>query len=149
MTARASFGNLPAGEGFIAPAGGRGHVAATSLAPLGISPEPVLLEVEDGYLVSANGPLGPDFIALLQAHGRDGTNLAELGVGTNDAATLTGNVLEDEKILGTIHVAFGASAGIGGTVAVPVHLDVVVLDPTLEIGGTRVLDAGRWVLGAA
>jgi leucyl aminopeptidase (aminopeptidase T) len=146
MTARASFGNLPAGEGFIAPAGGHGHLAATSLAPLGISPEPVLLTVEDGHLTSANGPFGPDFIARLQAHGRDGTSLAELGVGTNDAATLTGNVLEDEKILGTVHVAFGASAGIGGTVSVPIHLDVVVLEPTLEVGGTRVLDAGRWAL---
>ena len=146
ITARHAFGNLPAGEGFIAPAGGGGHLAATSLAPLGISPEPVLLTVEDGNLVGANGPFGPQFIELLQRHGPLGTNLAELGVGTNDAATLTGNVLEDEKLLGTIHVAFGASAGIGGTVSVPIHLDVVVLDPTLDVGSTRVLDAGRWVL---
>jgi leucyl aminopeptidase (aminopeptidase T) len=67
-------------------------------------------------------------------------------VGTNDKATLTGMVLEDEKILGTVHVAFGASAGIGGTVSVPIHLDVVVVEPTLEIGGARVLERGRWVL---
>ncbi len=140
------FGNLPAGEGFVAPLSGHGTLAATSLAPLGISPEPVLLTVEDGHLTAANGPLGPDFFALLQKHGPKGTNVAELGVGTNDAAILTGNVLEDEKILGTVHVAFGASAGIGGTVSVPVHLDVVVVEPTLDVGGTRVLDAGRWVL---
>jgi leucyl aminopeptidase (aminopeptidase T) len=44
-------------------------------------------------------------------------------VGTNEKARLTGNVLEDEKILGTVHIAFGASAGIGGTVSVPIHLD--------------------------
>lgn len=143
---RASFGNLPAGEGFIAPRSAHGTLAATSLAPLGISPEPVLLTVEDGHLTAANGPFGPDFIARLQAHGPDGTNVAELGVGTNDAAVLTGNVLEDEKILGTVHVAFGASAGIGGTVSVPIHLDVVVTEPTLDVGGTRVLDAGRWAL---
>jgi leucyl aminopeptidase (aminopeptidase T) len=55
-------------------------------------------------------------------------------------------VLEDEKILGTVHVAFGASAGIGGTISVPIHLDVVVTEPTLDVGGTRVLDAGRWAL---
>jgi leucyl aminopeptidase (aminopeptidase T) len=146
ITARGAFGNLPAGEGFIAPLTASGRLAATSLAPLGISPEPVLLTVEGGHLTSADGPLGPEFLARLQAHGPLGTNIAELGVGTNDAATLTGNVLEDEKILGTIHVAFGASAGIGGTVSVPIHLDVVVLEPTLDVGGTRVLDAGRWVL---
>ena len=55
-------------------------------------------------------------------------------------------MLEDEKILGTVHVAFGASAGIGGTVTVPIHLDVVVLDATLDVGGRRVLDEGRYVL---
>ncbi|HXE44286.1 MAG TPA: aminopeptidase [Conexibacter sp.] len=140
------FGNLPAGEGFIAPLSASGTLAATSLAPLGISPEPVLLTVEDGHLTAANGPLGPEFLQRLEAHGPLGTNVAELGVGTNDAAILTGNVLEDEKILGTVHVAFGASAGIGGTVSVPIHLDVVVVEPTLDVGGTRVLDAGSWVL---
>jgi leucyl aminopeptidase (aminopeptidase T) len=142
----AKFGNLPAGEGFVAPLSAGGTLAATSLAPLGISPEPVLLSVEDGHLTAANGPFGPEFLDLLRQHGPDGTNVAELGVGTNDAAILTGNVLEDEKILGTVHVAFGASAGIGGTVSVPIHLDVVVVEPTLDVGSTRVLDAGRWVL---
>ena len=55
-------------------------------------------------------------------------------------------MLEDEKILGTVHVAFGASAGIGGTVSVPIHLDVVVVDASLDVDGTPVLDAGRYVL---
>jgi leucyl aminopeptidase (aminopeptidase T) len=146
LTAPGAFGNLPAGEGFIAPLTGSGRLAATSLAEFGISPEPVLLTVEDGHLTGAQGPLGPEFLDALRQHGPAGTNVAELGVGTNDAATLVGNLLEDEKILGTIHVAFGASAGFGGTVSVPIHLDVVVLDPTLDVGGTRVLDAGRWVL---
>jgi leucyl aminopeptidase (aminopeptidase T) len=146
ISSGAKFGNLPAGEGFVSPISGHGTLAATSLAPLGISSEPVLLTVEDGRLTAANGPLGPEFLDRLQRHGANGTNVAELGVGTNDAAILTGNVLEDEKILGTVHVAFGASAGIGGTVSVPIHLDVVVVDPTLDVGGTRVLDAGRWVL---
>ena len=57
-------------------------------------------------------------------------------------------MLEDEKILGTVHVAFGASAGIGGTVAVPIHLDVVVLDATLTAGGEPILEAGRLVVEA-
>ena len=55
-------------------------------------------------------------------------------------------MLEDEKILGSVHVAFGASAGIGGTVSVPIHLDVVVLAASLTVGGIQVLDAGRYVL---
>ncbi len=101
---------------------------------------------ENGRALEATGALGEQLLAHLDRYGDDGRHLAELGVGTNDKAQLTGNVLEDEKILGTVHVAFGASAGIGGTVSVPIHLDVVVVEPTLEVGGTRVLDAGRWVL---
>ena len=146
LTEPGAFGNLPAGEGFIAPLNGEGVIVASSLAPLGLSSQPARLTVADGRIVDAVDGLGPQYIELLRAHGELGTNLAELGVGTNDCATLTGNVLEDEKILGTVHVAFGASAGIGGTVSVPIHLDVVVLDASLQVGGTTVLDAGRFVL---
>jgi leucyl aminopeptidase (aminopeptidase T) len=141
-----AFGNLPCGEAFIAPLSGEGTVVAKTLAPLGISEAPATLTVEGGRIVDARNGLGPPFLERLRGQGELGTNLAELGVGTNDKATLTGMVLEDEKILGTVHVAFGASAGIGGTVSVPIHLDVVVVEPTLEIGGARVLERGRWVL---
>ncbi len=140
------FGNLPYGEAFISPLNGEGMIVASSLAPLGLSDEPARLTVKDGHVVAAEGGLGPEYLARLKAHGELGTNLAELGVGTNDRAQLTGNVLEDEKILGTVHVAFGASAGIGGTVSVPIHLDVVVLDATLVVDGQTVLEAGRYLL---
>jgi leucyl aminopeptidase (aminopeptidase T) len=146
LTAPGAFGNLPCGEGFIAPLGGEGLVMAQSLGSLGISDEPVKLTISGGKIVAAEHGLGPDFIKLLDAHGDPGHNLAELGVGTNERARLTGLVLEDEKILGTIHVAFGASAGIGGTVSVPIHLDVVVVDASLEIDGTPVLERGQFVL---
>jgi leucyl aminopeptidase (aminopeptidase T) len=149
LTQPGMFGNLPCGEGFIAPRGGNGQVVvAATLASVGMANEPVTLTVEDGRLVGAEGGLGPRFLELLHSAGELGTNLAELGVGTNDKAQLTGNVLEDEKILGTIHVAFGASAGIGGTVSVPIHLDVVILDPTLDVGGKRVLESGKYALDA-
>jgi len=146
LTERGAFGNLPCGEGFIAPAGGEGTAVVSSLSPLGLSEQPAILTLREGHLVAAEGGLGPEYLALLRAHGEQGTNLAELGVGTSDRATLTGNVLEDEKILGTVHIAFGASAGIGGNVSVPIHLDSVVLDVTLEVDGRRILDAGRFVL---
>ena len=146
LRAPGAFGNLPCGEGFIAPLSGRGTIAPTSLAPLGLGDEQALLTVEDGHIIAAEHGLGPEYLRRLQAHGERGTNLAELGIGTNERAMLTGNVLEDEKILGTAHVAFGASAGIGGKVSVPIHLDVVVLDASLEIDGRPVLDRGRFVL---
>ncbi|MBA3748668.1 MAG: aminopeptidase [Solirubrobacterales bacterium] len=141
-----AFGNLPCGEGFASPAGGEGTIVASSLFQRLTVDDPVRLTVHGGRLVAAEGETGATFLAHLDVPGPLGRNLAELGIGTNDRATLTGNTLEDEKILGTAHIAFGASAGIGGTVTVPVHEDVVVLDPSLWIGATQVLDGGRYVL---
>lgn len=146
LTEPGAFGNLPCGEGFVAPLGGEGVVVASSLAAIGLADPPAVLTVEGGTLTMAEGPQGAHLLATLRGAGQRGTNLAELGVGTNERAGLTGVILEDEKMLGTVHVAFGASAAIGGTVAVPVHLDVLVTDATLTIGDTAVLDAGRMLL---
>jgi leucyl aminopeptidase (aminopeptidase T) len=146
LTGEAAFGNLPCGEGFISPRGGSGTLVATTVGHFGKSEERVTLTAEDGAVVEATGELGIQLLAHLDRYGPDGRHLAELGVGTNERAQLTGNLLEDEKILGTVHVAFGASAAIGGTVNVPVHEDCVVLDPTLTVGDTVVVDAGRFVL---
>jgi leucyl aminopeptidase (aminopeptidase T) len=146
LTARGAFGNLPCGEGFIAPVEGTTKgtlVVDGSIAGVGMPAEPAELAIEHGHLVAASGEAGTKLIELLTAHGPDGTNVAELGIGSNEKAKLTGNVLEDEKILGTAHVAFGASAAIGGTVQVPVHLDCVVMRPDVSIDGEPIVRAGE------
>jgi leucyl aminopeptidase (aminopeptidase T) len=143
---RGAFGNLPCGEGFIAPVEGTTEgtlVVDGSIAGVGLLETPVSLTVREGHLVEASGEAGARLMELLTAHGEGGTNVAELGIGTNEEAILTGNILEDEKILGTCHVAFGASAAIGGTVQVPVHLDCVVLEPTVEIDGEKIVRDGE------
>jgi leucyl aminopeptidase (aminopeptidase T) len=66
-------------------------------------------------------------LETLDAGGQHGRSLAELGIGTNPAATLTGNVLEDEKVIGTIHLAFGTSAGMGGVNIAGVHASATSL----------------------
>jgi leucyl aminopeptidase (aminopeptidase T) len=73
-------------------------------------------------------------------------NVAEFGIGTNPNAVLSGNILEDEKILGTIHVAFGSNNTFGGRVSAGVHLDAVVMNPTVYIDGSLILDKGRLVV---
>jgi leucyl aminopeptidase (aminopeptidase T) len=143
-----AFGNLPCGEGFIAPVEGTSEgrlIVAGTIATLEQG-EPSELVVKAGRLVSASGSRGRRLMDLLTAHGEDGTNVAELGIGTNENARPSGEVLEDEKILGTAHVAFGASAAIGGTVQVPVHLDCVVLEPDLTVDGTPVVRGGTLVV---
>ncbi|HNH86485.1 MAG TPA: aminopeptidase, partial [Solirubrobacterales bacterium] len=144
LTETGAFGNLPCGEGFMAPATAEGVLVVDgSIAGVGLVDEPVRLTIKDGHLVDATGEAGAKLMELLTVHGPDGTNVAELGIGTNEKAILTGNILEDEKILGTAHIAFGASAAIGGNVQVPVHLDVVSMRPEVTIDGTPVVLEGR------
>jgi len=141
-----AFGNLPCGEGFVSPhhdSGGGRLMVDGVIASIGIPDEPVELTVENGELVNATGEMGEELMRQLTVAGPDGTRVAELGVGTNEKATLTGELLEDEKILGTVHVAFGASAGIGGEIQVPVHLDCVVMKPTLTVDGREVVRDGE------
>ena len=151
LTAPGAFGNLPCGEGFIAPIEGTAHgrlVVDGTIASIGRVSGPVELTVEGGHLAAATGPEGERLLDLLRTNGGEqGTNVAELGIGTNEKAELTGELLEDEKILGTCHVAFGASAAIGGTVQVPVHLDCVVLKPDISVDGEPLVRAGELLVG--
>jgi leucyl aminopeptidase (aminopeptidase T) len=147
LLAPGSFGNLPCGEGYIAPREDRGDgrlVVDGSISGLGKLADPVELTVEGGRLTAGSGEQGGRLLELLSANG--GENVAELGVGTNGRARASGNVLEDEKILGSVHVAFGASASMGGEVQVPVHLDCVVLKPDLALDGESLISAGRLAL---
>jgi leucyl aminopeptidase (aminopeptidase T) len=148
LTEPGAFGNLPCGEGFISPADGSGTLVVDgSLAGIGLAEEPVELVIEGGHLTSARGGQGMAFMELLAMHGEDGTNIAELGIGTNEKAILTGEILEDEKILGSCHVAFGASAGIGGTIQVPLHLDCIIKKPTVELDGEVIVRDGELLIG--
>lgn len=144
-----AFGNLPCGEGFISPLeteGGGVLVVDGTIGGIGRVREPITVRVEGGRAVEATGEEGARLLEMLRAPGPEGTGVAELGIGTNEKAILTGNLLEDEKILGTCHVAFGASAGIGGVVQVPIHLDCVVMHPTVELDGVAVVREGELLL---
>jgi leucyl aminopeptidase (aminopeptidase T) len=150
LTAPGAFGNLPCGEGFIAPIEGTAEgtlVVDGTIAGIGRVSAPVTLTVEGGNLVAAEGAEGERLLELLRPHGEHAMNVAELGIGTNEKAILTGELLEDEKILGTCHVAFGASAAIGGTIQVPVHLDCVVLEPDVSVDGEPLVRHGELLVG--
>ncbi|MFS0561493.1 aminopeptidase [Terribacillus sp. 179-K 1B1 HS] len=136
-------GNLPSGEAFIAPlegtASGRIWIDG-SISGLGKLEEPILLTIEEGRLTAATGRQGDMLLRMLgDGHGR---NVAEFGVGTNDKARITGNVLEDEKVYGTIHIAFGSNNTFGGVVAAGVHIDCVVKTPTVFLDDVLLLKDG-------
>ncbi|MCI0658523.1 MAG: aminopeptidase, partial [Acidobacteria bacterium] len=146
LTGRGAFGNLPAGEAFLAPVEGASEgviVVDGSVGDSGPLTEPVTLVVKKGYVTEVRGSKAEQLKRLLDPHGRDAYSIAELGVGTNDKARIIGNVLEDEKVLGTVHIAVGNNAFMGGTVNVPSHHDAVLRSPDLIIDGVTIMRAGE------
>lgn len=140
-------GNLPSGEAYIAPVEGTAHgemLVDGSMVGVGILQSPLHMKVVDGVLTEAKGE-DRQKIEVLFDNERNGT-LGELGIGTNHAARLTGVILEDEKIYGTIHIAFGTNTSFGGTNKANCHLDGVIKNPTLYLDGLLVMENGKFMI---
>ncbi|GAB6862096.1 aminopeptidase [Haloplanus litoreus] len=132
------FSNLPAGEVFVSPETANGtYVVDGTMMPHGLVAEPLRFEVEDGYVTHISDDAVREQVETARAEvGRDAANLAELGIGTNVGVTdLVGSVLLDEKAAGTVHIAIGDDASIGGNTEAPLHLDGIVRDPTVYADG--------------
>jgi leucyl aminopeptidase (aminopeptidase T) len=135
-----SFSNLPAGEVFVAPetADGRFVVDGT-MDPHGLldAGQTLAFEVEDGQVTHIDDETMREmFETAAEEAGDAAYNLAELGIGTNTAVTeLVGSVLLDEKAAGTVHIAVGDNAGIGGGTEAPIHQDGIIRNPTVAVDG--------------
>ncbi|MBI5235769.1 MAG: aminopeptidase [Deltaproteobacteria bacterium] len=135
ITGPGSFSNLPAGEAFLAPVEGTANgTLIVEWAPDRKLSRPVELYVKDGSVVdvAGKGEFADKLRGLIDSNPLIG-NIAELGIGTNDKATRPNNILETEKILGTLHIAIGDNSSFGGKVSVPFHEDFIFFRPTLEV----------------
>jgi aminopeptidase len=140
------WGNLPTGEAYLAPLEGQSNgvvVVDGSMAGVGLVTTPITIVVRDGYATEiTGGPEAARLRALLEPHGKDAYTVAEFGIGTNDKAVLTGVILEDEKVMGTIHIAFGDNKSMGGSVRVASHLDGLVRQPTVWLDDSQIMANG-------
>ena len=73
-------------------------------------------------------------------------NIAEFSIGTNEKAKITGITLEDEKVLGTAHIALGNNKSYGGKVDVPLHLDGVFYSPTIFVDKKKIMEKGKLLI---
>ncbi|KAF5412683.1 MAG: hypothetical protein C5S43_01440 [Candidatus Methanocomedens sp.] len=135
-----SSSNLPAGEVFVAPKGGNGvFVVDGSMGGMGLLDSPLTIKVENGQATEITGKGAEQFINMLDSVGPLARNLAELGIGINPAARLIGNVLEDEKVAGTVHIALGDNSTFGGDVVAGIHLDGIITGPRLFVDGEELV----------
>ncbi len=126
------FTNLPAGELYIAPVSANGIVVVdVTMGRLGKLTSPITLVFKNGSVESVKGERAGELETLLDRFGPNARKIAELGIGMNPKARICGLLVEDEKVMGTAHVALGNNIGFGGDVSVGLHLDGVIGSPTI------------------
>ncbi len=145
-----AFTNLPAGEAYLAPVEGTAEgriVVDGSCAGVGVVKTPITIDVADGLATDITGGKEAEALKnMIAPFGEDGRNIAELGIGTNDKAQLVGSTLEDEKVMGTVHIALGDNKSMGGNISVASHLDLIIKAPTLIVDGKEIIKAGKWMI---
>ncbi|MEE9270210.1 MAG: aminopeptidase [Candidatus Krumholzibacteria bacterium] len=148
---RGSFSNLPTGEAELAPRTAKGTLVADLCGEY--ITEPTEFIIDKGYIVKYQGNAsGRRFRRLIEQGMKMDKNtnasfVAEFAIGTNKMAKLTGVVLEDEKVYGTCHVAFGDNTSYpGGKNPSTLHMDVIVKKPTIALDGRTIMKSGKLVV---
>ena len=139
------FTNLPAGSVFIPPV----EFKAEGLLyfDAGVEGEidnPVRLKIREGRIDKV-----PKYAKLenwTDLEDPHSTVLSQVGFGMNPAATVVGNILQDEKALGTVHVGFGENRSFGGKIRCRHHFQGIIKEPTVEIDGEVIIEKGSFVI---
>jgi leucyl aminopeptidase (aminopeptidase T) len=116
---------------------------------IGLLRSPVAIEFRKGKAISFRTSDSQVSLALDNLFLRESGKrrvLAELGVGLNPLAELTGAMLSDEGTLGTVHLGLGSNSTVGGKNKIDFHLDFVIRDATLAIDGEPILKGGAILL---
>jgi leucyl aminopeptidase (aminopeptidase T) len=142
-----TFAAMPDGEAAISPVEGTAEgilVIDHTMDNLGRLDAPIRMTVRGGRVVEITGGASAERLrTMVAAADANATNIAEFAIGTNDRARLIGSMTEDKKYRGSVHVAIGDNHVIGGSVVSELHLDGLLLRPTVELDGRRVVEGGR------
>jgi len=146
---KGDVGNLPAGEVCVAPTEGTAEgvfVVDASMFDEKIR-KPIIISVKNGYAYDIKGGAqAKKLLKMIKPLGKSAFNIAELGIGTNPKAKVTGRVLEDEKVKGTCHVALGNSTALGGKIYAKCHLDGVMKKPNIFFDKKCIMKNGKFLI---
>ena len=141
---KSEYGNLPAGEVDFSPESASGIMVFDGSFPLfGRLEKPIRLEVKKGSVNGISGWKAKELKGFLDGFGPKAYIVAELGIGTNPQASITGKVLEDEKVLGTCHIALGNNISYGRGNDVKMHMDGVITKPTIFLDDKKIMEEGN------
>ncbi len=139
-------GNLPSGESYIAPLENEGQgkiIINGSIVGLGLLEEEVIFNIEQGKIIGIEGDHSIQLEDIFPEV-EESRMIGELGIGTNPLARVTGIILEDEKIYGSVHIAFGTNITFGGNLQAGSHIDCVTLKPTLYLDNDLLIEKGEF-----
>ena len=140
-----SFTPLPTGEAAIAPLEGKtqGKILIDfEMDGIGLLSHPIELEVVDGKAFCIEGGKEAQELRKLLEGDENAFNVAEFAIGTNPKSRMKGNMAEDKILRGCVHVALGDNHTIGGKTESRIHLDGVILNPTVELDGHVIVKRG-------
>jgi leucyl aminopeptidase (aminopeptidase T) len=143
---------FPTGEYNVAPEENTAHgtlVIELTMHHLGRIKDPIHLKVEKGRVVDISG--GADAHTLrnyLAEYGDENAYMcpAEASVGVNAKALVRGIQREDKNVLGSMHFGLGTNIDVGGSIRSKIHMDGVILEPTLYVDGVKRIEDGRFLV---
>ena len=140
---------FPTGEFNVAPVEGSANgklVIDLTMHNIGRLITPIELTVEGGRVVKIDGGAEARILRdYLEKYGDDNAYMcpAEASVGVNAEAVVRGIQREDKNIMGTLHFGLGTNVDVGGSVKSKIHMDGVILHPTLYVDGVKRIDRGK------
>jgi leucyl aminopeptidase (aminopeptidase T) len=140
------FSNLPGGEVSIAPVDSNGVLVIDgSMSWVGMLDAPLRITIVENRIERIEGDAAERLSAALTPFGSPAFAVAEIGIGMNPDAALSGNILEDEKMLGTVHIGFGDNSNMGGVslariVEAPIHGDGVIISSPRLYGDGHLIE---------
>jgi leucyl aminopeptidase (aminopeptidase T) len=137
-TKRWQISNAPSGEVFTAPIenSASGIIVIDRWERIK-SKDKAKLFVKNGKIESWSKGAEP-YIKVL-GNDKNSRTIAELGIGTNKAHKKPiGNILHDEKIFKSCHIAFGMNESFGGKNRAGVHEDIILMNPIITADGKKI-----------
>jgi leucyl aminopeptidase (aminopeptidase T) len=114
------------------------------IAHIGKPDSPVSFKVENGRVTSIEGtcPQANELREIVETID-NAANIAEIGIGLNPKSRRNGDFEEEKKARGYVHIALGDNIFYGGDVYSPVHMDMVIYQPTVKLDDRVVVDRGQ------
>ena len=146
FTGIGDVGEMPSGMIMLAPIDGKTNgkvVIDGSVTGFGLLENPITMTIKASYAERISGDKeAKELSKLLSKVGEDARSVGLFGMGANYKAKLTGNLVEDTKVLGTVHLGLGNNNRAAGKIDIDFSIDCVIKEPTIYCDEELIMEDG-------